>query len=113
MDKSKREKDGLYEIACLKQKDYYRAAECSEGSYFVKRNDDTYMREYGFETLPELKEELNKMWGGDETLETCLQTVLVAAFKLKPSDESDNGEDKESSGHERKDEKLLPYIYNF
>lgn len=44
MDKSKREKDRLYEIACTNRKSYYDWKACGNDSYFIKRDNDVYIR---------------------------------------------------------------------
>lgn len=108
MDKSKREKDRLYEIACTNRKSYYDWKACGNDSYFIKRDNDVYIREYAFDTIPDLKEELNRMWNQDEILQSCIQPVLIAAFKLKAMDKAEK-EDKELL----LTEKLPPFIYNF
>ncbi|MDE7177494.1 MAG: hypothetical protein K2O59_06720 [Lachnospiraceae bacterium] len=110
MDKSQNEKDKLYEIACGFQKNYYTGSDCTEESYFIKRVEESYIREYGFETLPELKDELKKMWDEDAVMQECMQTVLVSALKLKPVEGKD-GETRNCG--EDKSEKLPGYIYNF
>lgn len=114
MDKSKREKDKLYEIACTNQKDYYILNKCNNDSYFIKRDDDVYIKEYGFESLPDLKEELNRMWDQDEIMQNCIQPVLAAVFKLKPKGKMEDKESSKELPHtEKREEKLPPFIYNF
>lgn len=108
MDKIRREKDRLYEIACVNQKNYYTCKVGCNDSYFINRDNDVYIREYGFNELPDLKEELYGMWNQDETLQSCIQPVLVAAFKLKPMDKVE-----ELSKELSFSEKLPSYIYNF
>ena len=80
-------------------------------SYFVKRQDSSYMREYGFETLPEIMEELNSLWVNDEMMESIKKVVCVAAMKNKPIAESGGKKDGENT---KKSEDELPvFIYNF
>ncbi len=110
MEKIQNENDKLYDIACNYQRNYYTENGCIKESYFVKREEDSYIREYGFETLPELKDELKKMWNEDVVMQECMQTVLVSALKLKPVEGKD-GETR--NGGEDKSEKLPGYIYNF
>lgn len=113
MDKCKREKDKLYEFACNSEENYYALKEFDIKSYFIKRKDHDYMREYGFETLPELKKELELLWGQDVLMQKCMQTVLIAAMKLKPTEQPDikDGLSQQTKGKHK--EKLSPFIYNF
>lgn len=110
MDRCKREIEKLYEIACTCQKEYYTSKTCDKESYFIKREESSYIREYGFQTLPDLKAELEKMWSMDETMQKCMQPVLIAAIKLKPADGVVNDD---CHPQKRNDEKLSPFIYNF
>lgn len=110
MDKSRKEKDGLYDIACRHQRDYYTENIDIKESYFIKREEEPYIREYGFETLPELKKELELMWKEDIVMQECIQTVLVSALKMKPTAEVE-GEPLHTE--KNKSEKLPGYIYNF
>lgn len=82
-------------------------------SYYVKRNDNnTYMREYDFETVPEIKEELYAMWGNDADMQKIITTVLVSAIKNKPVFLEDKGKSPKCALEDNKKE-LKPYIYNF
>lgn len=110
MDKCKQEKEKLYNLACSYQHNYYTQIDSSKESYFINREETTYIREYGFGTLPELKEELNRMWEKDSVMQECLKVVLVSALKLKPQGA---GENHVQRSEEYGEEKLPAYIYNF
>lgn len=114
MDKYKREMENLHSIACVSEKNYYISESSCDDTYFIKRdeNDHAYIREYGFETLPDLKKELDKMWNNDEVMQNCMQTVLIAALKSKPIDK-DKKEDEVKQSETQNEKKLSPFIYNF
>lgn len=107
MDKCKREKEKLYKYASTIFRNYFLQNDNNEDSYFFKRESDSYIREYEFESLKELKEELDRMWGQDEVMQQCIQIISIAALKMKPNEEMENEDIKE---HTR--EKLPSYIYN-
>lgn len=109
MDKCKREKEKIYEYACGASYNYFLQDCSSSDSFFTKRNDKVYIREYNFENIQDLKEELTCMWGQDEIMQQCMQAVLVAALKLKPEE----GVVLEAVvSKENMKEKLPSYIYN-
>ena len=110
MDKCKRVKQTLYHPACSYRHNYYTQMDDAKESYFIKRDELPYIREYGFETLPELEEELNQMWNEDPVMLECMKVVLVSALKLKSQDA---GEDYVQHSKEHGEEKLPAYIYNF
>lgn len=112
MGKNDREKAIFTEWAKNSQKDYFMSVQ-DAGSYFVKREQTEYIREYSLETVPELRDELEELWDGDKNMEPVLTAVLVAAIKNKPrrQDKTDT-EENVSTGLETKE--VLPmYIYNF
>lgn len=108
MDKCKREKDKLYEYASMVSQNYFVQNESDTDSYFFKREECSYIREYGFESVQELKEELNHMWDQDEIMQQCIQTISIAAIKMKPNEEIED----ESKDTKNIKEKLPSYIYN-
>ena len=55
-------------------------------SYFELFDDTNNFSEYGFDTLPELRRQLLKMWEGDPALEQAALLCAVAAFKSKRSE---------------------------
>lgn len=107
MDKCKREKEKLYEYASALQQNYFAQNESSIDSYFFKREECSYIREYGFEGIQELREELGQMWEQDEIMQQCIQIISIAALKMKPNEEiNDEGMKENIKG------KLPSYIYN-
>lgn len=72
-------------------------------SYFVKYDRKEYIKEYGFETIVELKEELTQMWLGAKYMEEVIKPVAVAAMKNQPKDD----------GNKNKTEVLNEFIYIF
>ena len=60
-------------------------------SYFATHEEKEYIREYGFETIVEVKTELEKMWSGNRRMEEIIKTVAVATMKNEPK-EAENKE---------------------
>lgn len=116
-DINKGEKERLYQWACeyhtkeIEERYFTRIdKECE--SYFEKRDPkEKYGREYVFQTIPELRKELEIMWDGDETMEQIMKAVLVASMKNKPMPEENN--DTAASNPEELKEQIKSYIYNF
>lgn len=114
MDINLNEKERLYQWACehgtSKQKErYFTKIDKMCASYFEKIHRSEYCREYNFQTLPELRSELDAMWEGDDVMKEIEKPVLVASMKNKPKM-------KEQSGYNNRKEKreqLKPFIYNF
>lgn len=114
MDKNAREKDMLYEWSVKNIGSYdFQKTDKNRESYFKKRegNDGQYIREYAVQTLPEIMEELDVMWGADEIMGQIKKTVGVASLKNKP-DKILVKEDMAGGKKEVKN-KLPEYIYNF
>lgn len=77
-------------------------------SFFIKHNNDNYLMEYDFDSLPELKEKLQNMWQGQECMEKIITPVLVATMKNKPDENLSDDVTKDD------DRSNLPeFIYNF
>lgn len=117
MGKNSREKDMLYQWAVSNSADYcFREIDRTEGSYFVQRTDDAdadrYIREYAVESLPELMNEIDALWGTDEVMCQIKKAIGVAALKNKPGKADSREETKTDSGI-RPQEKLPAFIYNF
>lgn len=112
MDKNEREKKMLYEFGVENcQRYHFEEIDKKKESYFIKREEDSYIREYAVETLPELMKELNTLWGDDEMMGRIKKVIGVAAMKNKPvkkAQEKTGGEKQED-----KEEKLPAFIYNF
>lgn len=112
MDRNVKEKNILHEWS-EKNNSVYRFPEIEKEkkSYFINRQELPYIRGYGFETLPELFQELDHMWKGEKCMEQIKKAVGVAAIKNKPSEEIHK---KEEMNHTDKVEDMLPeFIYNF
>lgn len=111
------EKERLYQWACTYhtgelEVEYFTNIQKERESYYEKRDPlEKYGKEYTFQTMPELRRELELLWDGDEVMEQILKTVLVAAMKNKPLPGTE-GEGQEASPREVK-EQIKPFIYNF
>lgn len=112
MDRNEREKNMLREWAEKNNSAYqFPKIEKDKDSYFIERQETSYIREYGFETLPELFQELNILWKDEKSMEQINKVVGVAALKNKPSEDIQK-QVQEEDADEMKD--MLPeFIYNF
>lgn len=83
-------------------------------SCFVKRDgDEKYIREYGFESVSELRDLLEVQWKKDRYMEEILTVVLVAAIKNKPEQRDANCQRHPNQMISEETEMLPVYIYNF
>lgn len=112
MDRNDIEKNMLHEWAEKNNSAYqFPKIEKDMASYFIERQETPYIREYGFETLPELLQELDFIWKGEKSMEQIKMAVGVAALKNKPSWDIQKQVQKE---HADKMKDMLPeFIYNF
>ena len=112
MDRNGKEKNLLYEWA-EKNSSAYRFSEIEKEkkSYFIKRQETPYIREYGFETLPELFEEMDCMWKDEKCIEQIKKAIGIAALKNRPSEEVHKQMEKKHT--DGKKDMLSEFIYNF
>ena len=68
-------------------------------SYYVLQDKHEYLMEYGFETVPQLKEMLDRLWENEPCLQDIEETVLAAAMKNKPKQEVRECAEKDVHGH--------------
>lgn len=110
MEKNEREKQMLLEWGKENASKYvFQQINRNKESYFTQRQSDSYIREYSFEKLPEFMEELDAMWGSDETMGQIKKVVGVAAMKNKPTKVIEEKSEKREEAEE-----ILPaFIYNF
>lgn len=112
MEKNAKEKELFYCWGGREENNYsFEKIDLCTESYFIERKPQEYIREYDFETLPELREELNKMWADESCMKDIMQAVLVAAFKNKP--EISHNVVQLDSTILGSGEKMPAYIYNF
>lgn len=89
MGKNDKEKQMLYEWAKTRGIDYhFPGIDLNRKSYFIQRgtedSSNSYIREYGFETLPELMKELNVVQENEKVTASIKKAVGVASIKNKP-----------------------------
>ncbi len=124
MKKNEKEKQMLYDWGLQNNLQYhFPIIEKEKNSYFIKREGDSdrhlYIREYGFEVLPELMKELDLLWENDAVMGSAKKIVGVAAMKNKAlehtmkQDNDDKAAIEESIKESDDKEKLPMYIYNF
>lgn len=120
MDKNEKEKQLLLKWAAGNAGNYqFQTIDQSKDSYFIQRDkgadQNQYIREYGFDTLPELLGELDTLWKEDEVMASVKRVVGIASLKNKPSREVQETtiiEDKDDGKKEMSD-RLPEFIYNF
>lgn len=116
MGKNDRERQLLYEWGKTNGIDnHFQEIDQNKTSYFIQRgtdgSEDSYIREYRFETLPELMKELDVLWENEKVTEPIKKAVGVAAIKNKPVKVKQ--ETVETINREEPQDKLPAYIYNF
>ena len=100
----KREIDRLFDWSVKYEGNYrYPKADKEAESYFIPHEENEYIRDYGFETIVDLKAELVKMWSDNIYMEEIVKTVAVATMKNEPK----GVENKAKTGS------LNEYIYIF
>lgn len=121
-EKNEREKRTLYEWGVQNGLHYrFTQTEKERTSYFIKRESgkEPYIREYGFETLPQIEEELDALWGTDKTMGLMKKVVGIAILKNKPCKINAEYKKEDEGNRERPDGKweaengMPTYIYNF
>ena len=116
MGKNDKEKQMLYEWAKTNGSDYhFQEINQNKESYFIRRGTEdgknSYIREYGFETLPEFMKELEVLWQDEKVTESIKKAVGVAAIKNKPV--KIKQETVKTINQEEPQDKLPAFIYNF
>lgn len=111
MDKNQKEKElfkSCHErIAASQEKYYFPEIDKRLESYFEKREEGEYLRDYDFETLPQLKEKLDSMWEGQPDMLEMVRPILAAAMKNRPSTEQKEVSENKNTGE------VPVFIYNF
>lgn len=79
-----KEAEKIYEWS-IRHEGSYQYSKTDQDSYFMIQGDTNYIREYGFESIAELRTELGNMWFGDVCMEEMIKPVAVAAMKNEPS----------------------------
>ena len=117
MGKNDKEKLMLYEWGKTNGIDYrFQEVDQNKESYYIMRgteedSSNTYIREYGFETLPEFMKELDALWKDEKLTESIKKAVGVAAIKNKPVKALQIT--VEIIDKEEPQDKLPAFIYNF
>lgn len=88
---------------------YYGDIDKSLHSYYSIKGKEPYLQEYTYQTLPKMKEELEKMWGKDQVMIEIITKIAVLAIKYKHRSGYVNCEGNYNS----EDGVIVPYIYNF
>ena len=116
MGKNDKEKQMLYEWGKTNGINYhFQGIDQHTESYYIQRGTEgdgnSYIQEYGFETLPEFIKELDVLWGNERLTESIKKAVGVATIKNKPTKAIQ--ETVEKINKEESQDKLPAFIYNF
>lgn len=76
-------------------------------SYYVLHDKHEYLMEYGFETIPQLKEMLDRLWENEQYMQDIEKMVLAAAIKNKPKQEVRESLERDADGY------MPEFVYNF
>lgn len=105
-----RERETLYHLEldmtdeCAKSFDFTHK---EKDSYYVLQDKHEYLTEYDFETVPQLKEMLDRLWENEWYMQDIEKTVLAAAIKNKPNLEVQESIERDTDGY------MPEFIYNF
>ncbi len=114
MDRNAKEKELFMDWTRRIQRRKEFLYDSNEESYFVKREEnEKYIWEYNFESVPQLRDLLEDQWEDDKDMEMILTSVLVAAIKNKPQANGIIDEGSLAQKESDATEKLPVYIYNF
>lgn len=105
-----REKEMLYHLELDMSDKWKKMFDFMYGkrdSYYVLQDKHEYLMEYSFETVPQLKEMLDRLWENEQYMQDIEKTVLAAAIKNKPKREEQNNIKKDEDGY------MPEFIYNF
>lgn len=113
MNKNKTEQRKLYEWACRnsteeRKQSIFTSINDGQDTYYEEVANQEYIREYGPETAEDIRLELSKLWGNDETFGEVLTICTVACMKNKNAPVEGENAKKKSEKKE-----LKPYIYQF
>lgn len=62
---------------------YFTRINQNQDSYYIKKIPDEYLKEYDYQTLSDLKNELHKLWGDEPVMSEMIQKAAVIAMKNK------------------------------
>lgn len=118
MDRNETEKNKLREWGLANCQQYqFQGIDREKESYFMETDKGLYIKEYQFETLPQLLKMLDKLWEGDERMEAAKRIAGAAAMKNRTFCVPCSGSRESTvsdSGEETNERDNLPrYIYNF
>lgn len=109
-DLCSREREMLYHLE-LDMPDGWRNsfdfARKEKESYYVLQDNREYLLEYGFETIPQLRKMLDRLWENELYMQDIEKTVLAAAIKNKPKQEESMCAERDTQGH------MPEFVYNF
>lgn len=115
MDENKREKQKLLEVA-RKSKDVekkcFTQPQKEIDTYFVEREAEDYIQEYGFKSMPELKVILENTLQIEDDREELIRIISIATFKNRYNNSKKQVSSKQLEESTADSEKLPGYIYN-
>ncbi|MDE6052965.1 MAG: hypothetical protein K2G55_04200 [Lachnospiraceae bacterium] len=109
-DLCSREREMLYHLELVMSDGWEKSFDFThkeKDSYYVLQNKHEYLMEYGFETIPQLKEMLDRLWKNEQYMQDIEKTVLAAAIMKKPKLEENVYAERDAHGH------MPEFIYSF
>ena len=92
IDKSNEEKKRFIEWAAkYGEKDNFLTYQRDKDidSYFIDFNNEDNCVEYGFSNVPQLQQQLSRMWTHDAALMETIRLCAISGFKGKPKNKED------------------------
>ena len=80
-------------------------------SFFVSCDGKDDWSEYGFNTIPELKEQLTEMWSGSDCMQEVIIPCAVGAFKAKPVAKKSDGQLSSAAKSTDEDIEIKDFVY--
>ena len=107
---NEQDKQKLYAWACeYKGESCFLPIDTYCESYYIARGEEAYLKEYSYETLPEVQKELENYWKNEEYMLEIVPVVAMAAIKNK----SCKGEQNKKNQIQSNKAQIKPFIYNF
>lgn len=109
-DLCSREREMLYHLELDMTDEWEKSfnfAHKERDSYYVPQDKHEYLTEYNFETVPQLKEMVDRLWENEQYMQDIERTVLAAAIKSKPKQEVRESVERDTDGY------MPEFIYNF
>lgn len=117
---NQKEKEKIYQWACAYEKSdpglthsVFTGKDEKQSTYFTACKNTVHLKEYGFDTVTELKDQLKNLWENEPYMQEMITVVCVATFKNRNRTREIKESGQDVDGTYRKEAVLPSYIYNF